>query len=271
MIPAFKLISRIPVQGVQLSSYRLLSSLRNSYDHILASKEMPPSGGDDAPPNALGVGVITLNRPKALNALCDALFEDLIHAATAFNEDEQVGSIIITGKGKAFAAGADIEEMSQRPFDFAYKTNMFEKWAQISELSKPVIAAVNGFCLGGGCELAMMCDIIICSESAKFGQPEINLGVIPGAGGTQRLVRAIGKSKAMELVLTGNMISAEQAEKDGLVSRVVKPETLLDDAMKLGFVIGSKGQLSIRMAKEAINAADDMPLEQVQCINTIEK
>jgi len=261
-------ITRIPFQRVKISSFRLISSLRDSYDHILASKEFPPPGDDGSSSNALGVGIIQLNRPKALNALCDALFEDLIHAATEFNKDDQVGSIIITGKGKAFAAGADIEEMSKRPFDFAYKTNMFEKWAQVSKISKPTIAAVNGFCLGGGCELAMMCDIIIASESAKFGQPEINLGVIPGAGGTQRLVRAIGKSKAMEMVLTGNMISAEQAEKDGLVSRVVKAEALLEDAMKLGFVIGSKGQISIRMAKEAINAADEMPLEQVKYITS---
>lgn len=208
------------------------------------------------------MGLIELNRPKALNSLSDALFDDLIHATTSLNEMDNIGSIVITGKGKAFAAGADIEEMSERNFAYAYKNNMFAEWADIKLISKPVIAAVNGFALGGGCELAMMCDIILASSNAKFGQPEINLGIIPGAGGTQRLVRSIGKSKAMEMILTGNMIDAEQAERDGLVARIFEREKLVEEAIGMGLVIGQKSQVAIRMAKEAVDAADEMSLEQ---------
>lgn len=234
------------------------TSLHDSYENILVSQHLQADKVQ-----GLSVGLIILNRPKTLNALSDALFDDLIHAAQALDQDEEIGSIVITGKGKAFAAGADIEEMSQKQFSQAYKSNMFSQWAKISKLSKPLLAAVNGFALGGGCELAMMCDIIIASSNAKFGQPEINLGVIPGAGGTQRLVRAIGKSKAMEMVLTGNMIDAEKAESDGLISKVVmEREELVQEAIKMGHVIGQKGQVSVQMAKEAVNAADEMNLEQ---------
>ncbi|KAL3784055.1 hypothetical protein ACHAW5_004140 [Stephanodiscus triporus] len=234
------------------------ASLKENYDHILVERCFPENsdvvGG--------GVGVITLHRPKALNALCDALFEDLIHAARVLDEDDDIGCIVITGSGKAFAAGADISEMSKREFANAYKTNMFSQWADITKMSKPIIAAVNGFALGGGCELAMMCDIILAGSKAQFGQPEINLGVIPGAGGTQRLVRAIGKSKAMEMVLTGNRINAQEAMDAGLVSRVIDSELLLEEAVKMGYGIAEKGGVAVRMCKEAVNAAEEMTLSE---------
>lgn len=215
----------------------------------------------DTPDNN-GVGLIQLNRPRALNALCDALFEDLTHATKALNSQENIGCLVLTGSEKAFAAGADIEEMRSREFAEAYKTNMFSAWSEITQLPKPMIAAVNGYALGGGCEVAMMADIILAGSKAKFGQPEINLGVIPGAGGTQRLVRAIGKSKAMEMVLTGKIIDAEQAERDGLVSGVYPVEELVEEAVKMGFVIAKKGQISVMMAKEAVNVAEEMTLQE---------
>lgn len=236
------------------------SSLKGSYDHILVERHFPEKnttvvvGG--------GVGILTLHRPKALNALCDALFDDLIHAARALDADDDIGCIIITGSGKAFAAGADIAEMSKREFAAAFKTNMFSQWADITKISKPIIAAVNGFALGGGCELAMMCDIILAGTKAQFGQPEINLGVIPGAGGTQRLIRAVGKSKAMEMVLTGERITAQEAMDAGLVSKVIDSEILLDEAVKMGLSIAEKGAVSVRMCKEAVNAAEEMTLSE---------
>ena len=233
------------------------SSLSTNYKHILTSIHPNPK------PTALSVGMITLHQPKTLNALSDGLFDDLIHACRTYDQDETIGSIVITGKGKAFAAGASISEMSQKTFSQAFKANMFQQWNEIhTDIQKPLIAAVNGFALGGGCELAMMCDIIIASENAKFGQPEINLGIIPGAGGTQRLVRAIGKSKAMELILTGGMMDAHKAERDGLVSKVVEPENVVEEALNVGFTIGEKGQVAVRMAKECVKAADEMCLQQ---------
>jgi len=242
-----------------------LSTLKESYETILVTRE----DGDPAskPQVGLGVGIITLNQPRTLNALSDAVFDDLIHASTAFDEMDEIGSIIITGNGKAFAAGASIAEMSTRDFAYAFKSNMFSQWNDISKLSKPTIAAVNGYALGGGCELAMMCDIVLASPNAKFSQPEINLGIIPGAGGTQRLIRAVGKAKAMEMILTGKMIDADQAERDGLISRVVKEEekgdeSLLNEAVKVGLEIGTKGQIAVRMAKEVVNAADEMSLQE---------
>jgi len=242
-----------------------LSTLKESYETILVTRE----DGDPAskPQVGLGVGIITLNQPRTLNALSDAVFDDLIHASTAFDEMDEIGSIIITGNGKAFAAGASIAEMSTRDFAYAFKSNMFSQWNDISKLSKPTIAAVNGYALGGGCELAMMCDIILASPNAKFSQPEINLGIIPGAGGTQRLIKAVGKSKAMEMILTGKMIDAAQAERDGLISRVVEEEeegdsSLIDEAVKVGLTIGTKGQIAVRMAKEVVNAADEMSLQE---------
>jgi len=235
---------------------RCFSSLKESYDNILVEKRLHEDN------DLAGVGLITLNRPKALNALCDALFEDLLHASKVLNEDESIGCLVITGSEKAFAAGADISEMANRDFATAYKTNMFAEWGDMAKLGKPTIAAVNGFALGGGCELAMMCDLILAGEKAKFGQPEINLGVIPGAGGTQRLVRAIGKSKAMEMVLTGNMIDAARAERDGLVAGVYPVEELVESAVDMGKVIAGKGRISVMMAKEAVNAADEMSLSE---------
>jgi enoyl-CoA hydratase/carnithine racemase len=237
--------------------HRFSTALHLSYDNIIVTTHAP-----EEPSTGLSVGLIELNRPKALNSLSDALFDDLIHASNALNDHDDIGSIVITGKGKAFAAGAAIDEMSQQKFSSVYKKNMFAQWSDVAKISKPVIAAVNGFALGGGCELAMMCDIMLASENAKFGQPEINLGIIPGAGGTQRLVRSIGKSKAMEMILTGNFIDANQAERDGLVARVYKREDLVEEAIKMGFLIGKKGQIAVRMAKEAVNAADEMSLEQ---------
>ncbi len=206
--------------------------------------------------------MITLNRPKALNALCDGLLDDLIHAARVFDKDNNVGAIVITGSERAFAAGADIKEMSTRNFVECYTNNQFKNWGDVAAINKPTIAAVSGFALGGGCELAMMCDIIIASESAKFGQPEITLGVIPGCGGTQRLVKAIGKSKAMEMVLTGNMITAAQAERDGLVCRVVPNDKLIDEALAMGEKISSFSRPAVAMAKETVNSAFELSLQE---------
>lgn len=208
------------------------------------------------------VGLITLNRPKALNALCDGLLDDLIHAARVFDRSDNVGAIVITGSPKAFAAGADIKEMSKRTYVQCYVNNQFKNWTDITKINKPTIAAVSGYALGGGCELAMMCDIMIASTSAKFGQPEITLGVIPGCGGTQRLIRAVGKSKAMELILTGNMLSAEEAAAHGLVSRVVPDDKLLEEALKIGEKIASFSRPAVAMAKETVNAAYEMTLEE---------
>lgn len=258
-------LESVPVpQTFTFIHHHRFSTLKDSYENILVERRFAEKSSEKETGNGskAGVGLIILHRPRALNALCDALFDDLVHAATALNNEPDIGCLVITGCNKAFAAGADIEEMSQRQFDFAYKTNMFSQWNEITKISKPIIAAVNGYALGGGCELAMMCDIILAGDSAIFGQPEINLGVIPGAGGTQRLVRAVGKSKAMEMVLTGNMIDAERAERDGLVSKVVPAENLIDEATKMGLRIASKGQISIMMAKEAVNAADEMTLNE---------
>jgi len=230
------------------------------YEYIQVSTHFPPDSSSSS--DRGGVGVIQLHRPKALNALCDDLFEDLIDASTKFNQDDSIGCLVLTGSQRAFAAGADIAEMKNRSYPQAYKSNMFAQWAKITQLGKPTIAAVNGFALGGGCELAMMCDIIMAGNKAKFGQPEINLGIIPGAGGTQRLIRAIGKSKAMDMVLTGDMITAEEAYNAGLVSRLFEPEQLLEEVTKIAFGIANKSAMSVQMAKEAVNAADQMTLDQ---------
>lgn len=209
-----------------------------------------------------GVGLITLHRPKALNALCDQLMRELITAGQKFDEDESVGCIIVTGSEKAFAAGADIKEMATRTYMECYQKKLFSNWSQITKISKPILAAVSGYALGGGCELAMTCDLIVASESAKFGQPEITLGVIPGAGGTQRLIRAIGKSKAMEMILTGNMITATQAERDGLVCKVVPDDKLMESAIAMAEKIASFSQPAVAMAKETVNASYELNLEE---------
>ena len=201
------------------------------------------------------VGVVTLNRPKQLNALNAQLIGELDRALTEFDADPGVGAVVITGSEKAFAAGADIKEMATKDFAEASASDFIAPWARIAEHRKPVIAAVAGYALGGGCELAMMCDIILAADNARFGQPEINLGTIPGAGGTQRLTRLVGKSKAMEMVLTGRTMDAAEAERSGLAARVVPTADLLEEALKLGEAIAAKSQPIVQMAKEAVNAA----------------
>ncbi|KAI9599463.1 putative enoyl-CoA hydratase precursor, mitochondrial [Syncephalis fuscata] len=207
------------------------------------------------------VGLITLNRPKALNALCSDLFHELNEVLEDFDNDTGVGAVVLTGSERAFAAGADIKEMRESNYIDNYKTNFLIHWTKITTARKPIIAAVNGFAFGGGCELAMMCDIIYAGSNAVFGQPEIKLGIIPGAGGTQRLTKAIGKSKAMEMVLTGTYnLNAEEAERAGLVSKVFPPEKLVDEAVKTASIIASRSQPMVQMAKEAVNQSYETSL-----------
>ncbi|WP_455874439.1 enoyl-CoA hydratase [Rhizobium yanglingense] len=208
------------------------------------------------------VGLITLNRPQALNALNSTVLKELKQAVADFHDNEAIGAIVLTGSERAFAAGADIKEMQPLQFADMYKAEFISGWDEIAKARKPVIAAVSGFALGGGCELAMMCDFIIASDTAKFGQPEITLGVIPGMGGSQRLTRMVGKSKAMDMVLTGRMMDAAEAERAGLVSRVVAPERLLDEALAAADKIASLSQPSVLMAKEAVNRALETTLEE---------
>jgi enoyl-CoA hydratase len=208
------------------------------------------------------VGLVTLNRPQALNALNARLIAELDSALDAFDRDDAVGAMVVTGSEKAFAAGADIKEMLAHDFASALESDFIAPWQRIAAHRKPVIAAVAGYALGGGCELAMMCDIILAADNARFGQPEINLGTIPGAGGTQRLTRAVGKSKAMELVLTGRMMDAAEAERSGLVARVVPAAELLDEALKLGEAIAARSRPVVAMAKDAVNAAHEAALAE---------
>ncbi len=207
------------------------------------------------------VGVVTLNRPKALNALNDALMNELAGAFASFEADENIGAIVITGGEKAFAAGADIAAMKDWGYMDVFKTEFITRnWETIRKVRKPVIAAVAGYALGGGCELAMACDIVIAADTAKFGQPEMKLGVIPGAGGTQRLPRAVGKAKAMDLILTARMMDAEEAERAGLVSRVVPAAKLLDEAMSCATTIAEMSLPAVMAAKECVNQAYESPL-----------
>lgn len=209
------------------------------------------------------VGLITLNRPTALNALCTELMQELAAALREFERNPEIGAMLITGSEKSFAAGADITEMKDKTYMDAYQENFItEHWEEILRCRKPVIAAVSGFALGGGCELAMMCDFIIAADTAQFGQPEIKLGIIPGAGGTQRLVRAVGKSKAMELCLTGRMMDAAEAERAGLVARVVAADELLDEAIKTAQTIAAMSQPALRMLKESVNRAFESSLSE---------
>jgi len=209
------------------------------------------------------VGLVTLNRPKALNALCDQLMTELGQAMAVFDADPAIGAIVLTGSEKAFAAGADIKEMKIRTYPEVYKEDFIGKrWEAVLTIQKPVIAAVAGFALGGGCELAMMCDMIIAADTAKFGQPEINLGIIPGAGGSQRLTRAVGKSKAMDMILTGRMMDAAEAERSNLVCRVVPAADLVAEALKMGEKIASLSAPSVAMAKEAVNVAFETTLRE---------
>jgi len=202
------------------------------------------------------VGLVTLNRPKQLNALNDALMNELGDALRAFDADDAIGAMVITGSAKAFAAGADIGAMASWTYMDVFRTNYISRnWETLRAIRKPVIAAVGGFALGGGCELAMMCDIVIAADDARFGQPEIKLGIIPGAGGTQRLPRAVGKSKAMDMILTGRMMNAEEAERSGLVSRIVPAASLIDDTVAIAATICEFSLPSVMMAKEAVNRA----------------
>lgn len=221
-----------------------------SYEHIITETRGP-------------VGLITLNRPKALNALCAALIEELGNALDGYEDDNAIGAIVITGSEKAFAAGADIKEMQDKTYMDVYLSDFITKgWERVSTCRKPVVAAVAGYALGGGCEIAMMCDIILADETAKFGQPEITIGAIPGAGGTQRLVRTIGKAKAMEMCLTGRMMDAEEAERAGLVSRIVPADELLNDAIKTAEKIASMSRPISMMAKESVNRAYETTLAE---------
>ncbi|KAK0553851.1 hypothetical protein OC845_000988 [Tilletia horrida] len=242
------------------------SSSTSEYKHILVSSPAPR------------VTLITLNRPKALNALNSELFSEINHAASTADADPQVGAIVITGSDKAFAAGADIKEMKEKEYADVYKNNFLGHWTLLTTVRKPIVAAVSGYArliapqppffapayvqLGGGCELAMMADIILASPTAVFGQPEINLGVIPGAGGTQRLTKALGKSRAMEIILTGANLPADEAAAAGLVSRVVKEGNVVDEAVKVAGKIASKGQLAVQAGKEAVNASFELSLAE---------
>ena len=208
------------------------------------------------------VATITLNRPKALNALNSQVMTEVTTAAAELDNDPGIGAIIVTGNEKAFAAGADIKEMADLSFADVYSADFFELWSKFAATRTPTIAAVAGYALGGGCELAMMCDILIAADSAKFGQPEIKLGVLPGMGGSQRLTRAIGKAKAMDLCLTGRMMDAEEAERSGLVARVVPHDELMDEARKIAATIASKSRIASAMVKEAVNASFETTLQQ---------
>eukprot|EP01132_Coremiostelium_polycephalum_P005378 gene5378-6711_t len=208
------------------------------------------------------VGIITLNKPKSLNALSDDLVHDINAALRDYQEDSEVGAIILAGAEKAFAAGADIKEMEKVTMPEAINRNLLAHWHDLTNIRKPIIAAVNGYALGGGCELAMMCDIIIAGEKAVFGQPEIRIGTIPGCGGTQRLIRAVGKSKAMEIILTGNTITAAEAERMGLISRVVPISEVLNEAIKTADRIASFSLYAVQLAKEAVNSAYEMTLQE---------
>ena len=208
------------------------------------------------------VGLIRLNRPHAMNALSGALIEDLNAAIEAFEADPAIGAIVLTGSEKAFAAGADIKEMQDKTFAEAFVGDFISRWENVAKARKPVIAAVAGFALGGGCEIAMMCDFILAADTAKFGQPEIKLGVIPGAGGTQRLTRAVGKSKAMEMILTGRMMDAAEAERAGLVSRIVPAASLIEEALKAAAAIAALSRPAVYAAKEAVNRAQETTLAE---------
>ena len=222
-----------------------------SFEFILVDKQVAPF-----------VGLIQLNRPKELNALNLQLMGEIKEALLDFDEDENIRAIVITGNERAFAAGADIKQMAGRTAIDMLKIDQFSTWDSIRKTKKPIIAAVSGFALGGGCELCMLCDMIGASETAQFGQPEIHIGVMPGAGGTQRLTRAVGKVRAMEMVLTGNFISAEEAKEAGLINKVVPVQLYLDEAIKLGQKIAEKSPIAVQMAKESVLKAFDTGLQE---------
>ncbi|KAG1731534.1 ClpP/crotonase-like domain-containing protein [Suillus lakei] len=248
---SFVALSRSTLHHVSSSTRFFSTTLRaqREYANVLVSRPSP------------GVALITLNRPKALNALNAAHFQDISDAMKEADQDASVGAMILTGSERAFAAGADIKEMKDKSFAEAYTTNFLANWEVIPKLKKPVIAAVSGYALGGGLELALQADILLAAPSAKLGQPEVNLGVIPGGGGTQRLARLIGKSRAMELVLTGRVIDADEAERWGIV-RVVREGSVVDEAVKVASDIASKGRIAVGAGKEAVNAAFEMSLAE---------
>ncbi len=208
------------------------------------------------------VGLVRLNRPQALNALNSALIADLNQALGAYEADRTIGAVVLTGSDKAFAAGADVKEMQEATFTQMFLSDFFGHWENVTQARKPLIAAVAGLALGGGCELAMMCDFILAADTARFGQPEIKLGIIPGAGGTQRLTRTIGKAKAMELTLTGRMMDAAEAERSGLVARVVPAAELVDEALKVAATIASYSASAVYAAKESVNRAFETTLAE---------
>jgi len=220
-----------------------------SYENIIAREEK-------------GVGIVQLNRPKALNALNSAIMEEMLDALHTFDQDSAIGCLVVTGNEKAFAAGADIKEMANASVAAMLNNPFIGYWDELKRVNKPIIAAVSGWCLGGGCELAMACDMIVASESAQFGQPEINLGIIPGAGGTQRLTRAVGKAVAMEVVLGERNLSAQDAAQYGLVNRVVPVERYLDDAIEMAANIATRAPVATRIAKEAVNKAFETTLAE---------
>jgi enoyl-CoA hydratase len=242
-------VSRVPFQPYTLP--RLARSFTaKSYEHIQTSQPKP------------GVGQVTLNRPKALNALCTPLIKELNEALLDFNASDDTTVIILTGSQKAFAAGADIKEMAPLIFSGAYTSSFIEEWSLLTtQVKKPIIAAVSGHALGGGCELAMMCDMLYCTETANFGQPEIKLGTIPGAGGSQRLTRAIGKSKAMELILTGKSFSGTDAEKWGLAAKAFPTyEALMEETLKVAETIAGYSRVAVMACKEVVNKSQDLSL-----------
>ncbi|KDQ15194.1 hypothetical protein BOTBODRAFT_187350 [Botryobasidium botryosum FD-172 SS1] len=243
--------ARTPLLRIHLGRAQL-STRAHTYHLINLTRPVP------------SVALITLNRPKALNALSSPLFDELNHVLKDVDADKEIGAVVITGSEKAFAAGADIKEMKDKQYSEVYGSNFLSHWTYITSVKKPIIAAVSGYALGGGCELALMCDIILASPTATFGQPEINLGVIPGAGGTQRLARTIGKSRTMELVLSGRNFSAAEAERWGVVSRVVGEGEgeVVKEAVALGEKIASKGKLATQAAKEAVNHAYEQTLTE---------
>lgn len=252
LVQLLKSSKRIPACSRVLVSpaFRTHATTR-TFEHILVSRS-----------ESKKVGIVQLNRPKALNALCSPLFHELNQALKELDQDKDIGAIVLTGGPKAFAAGADIKEMADREFVDNYRENFLGDWTGLVNIRKPIIAAVQGYALGGGCELAMMCDIIYASDTAKFGQPEIKLGILPGAGGTQRLVRAIGKSKAMELVLSGEMFSAQEAERAGLVARVFPSTELLEKTQKLAETIAGYSQVAVQMNKELVNRSFELSLAE---------
>ena len=221
----------------------------SSYENILLAVDGP-------------VATVTLNRPQALNALNAPLLGELVDALTKLDADEAVRCIVITGNERAFAAGADIKEMAEASSVDMLRRNALARYDAVRKIAKPIIAAVSGWALGGGCELAMACDMIVASETARFGQPEINIGIMPGAGGTQRLTRALGKARAMELILTGDYLSAQEAHARGLVNRVAPPELYLEEAQKLARRIAAQPPVAVRLAKDAVLKAQDLSIEE---------